>query len=320
MRFAAPWDRALRVSTPFALLVLLAGTGALAFLTGRAGGGATPVAMAAGVLVLAGVGLVGALAPRGFAVEAGVIRVERGIRPVEIPLASVRAIAPAPPGALRGALRLGGAGGIFGYYGRYWTRGLGSFRLYATRREALVLVDTDRERFVLSPEPAVAFVEEVLARAPHATADAGAPVAPRPLGRSAKAGIAAVVLAVPAAVGAVLVATWAYAPVGARVTDGAVVVDRRWAGPDAIPLAEVRGAMLLPPEALRGARRISGVALAGMRYGRFRSDYLGPFQLYAWHAGPAVLLATRKERIVLTPEDPERFVEDVNGAVAARAR
>jgi hypothetical protein len=313
-RFAAPWDRTLRVTTFAVVLLLAAAAVAFAFVAVRA---AVPIEIVAGTAALVAVLLAAtfSLAPRSFAVEGGQVRIERPLRPIAIPVRRIRSAGLLPPGALRGALRLGGSGGLFGYYGRFWSRTLGAFRLYATRREGLVRIDTPDERFVLSPDAPERFLEEVLARAPEARTAGDAPVERRPASRRAKLAFVAAIALVPLAVAGVLGASWGFSPVGARVSADAVVVERRWAGPVEIPLAEIREAEVLPPEALRGARRVAGYSGGGVHYGRFHSDALGGFQLYAWRRGPAVLLETSDGRVVLTPEDPERFVAQVTEAI-----
>lgn len=316
-RFAAPWDRTLRITTAAVVLLLAAAAATFAYVALRAG---VPFEIFLGIAALVALilGAAWALAPRGFAVEAGQVRIERPLRSIAIPIRTIRSAGPLPAGALRGAMRLGGSGGLFGYYGRFWSRTLGAFRLYATRREGLVRLDTPDDRFVLSPDRPERFLEEVLARAPEARSEAGAPLPARPAGRRAWLAIGAAILLVPLAVLGILGASWAFSPVGARVTDAAVVVDRRWARPVEIPIAEIRSAEVLPPVALRGARRVAGFSGGGVHYGRFQSQSLGGFQLYAWRRGPVVLLETSDGRVVLTPEEPERFAAEVAEAVGRR--
>jgi len=316
-RFAATWDRTLRVVTLVVVVLLAAVVGAIAFATARAEG---PAALVAGVAALVTVilGVTWSLAPRAFAVEDGQVRIERPLRPIAIPIRSIRSAGLLPRAALRGALRLGGSGGLFGYYGRSWSRSLGAFRLYATRRDGLVRVDTPDERFVLSPEAPERFLEEVLARAPGARIAGDAPAERFPVGRRTKLSLAAALALIPLGLAAALGASWAWTPVGAHVSPDAVVVERRWAWPAEIPLAEIRGAEVLPPEALRGARRVAGYSGGGIHYGRFHSGALGGFQLYAWQGGPAVLLETSGGRVVLTPDDPGQLVAEVTEAIGAR--
>jgi hypothetical protein len=310
-RYAAPWDRKLRLSTGLFVL-LMAGLGAwIASQLLGADPEALPGPLAAvPVLLGAIVVLAWALSPRGFAVEAGRVRVERRLWPVEIPLAEVRAVEALPDGVLGRSVRVWGAGGAFGYYGRFWSRRLGHYRLYATRCTGLVRLVTARETFVLSPEPAARFVEDLRTHSPSArpaaALDPGAQLAPR----RAWLPPAALGAAVALFIGGVLVASWAWAPRSVSVVGGEVVVERQWAGPERIPLASVREVRLLSGADFRGWRRVAGVAgLGRVSYGRYRSSALGTFQLYSWRRGAHVLLATEGGKVVVTPDDWRAFVE-----------
>jgi hypothetical protein len=182
--------------TTWACLAILLAIAPLPLVAGRLDGApAAGLAVSLVLLVLFGalLGTLWAAAPRGFALGDGWILVERrGRAPLRIRLADVRAVAPIA--RLRAPVRLAGSGGLFGYWGTFWSRELGRFRLYATRRDRLVRVDTARETFVLSPEPPDAFLAELRGRAPHA--GAAPPVARRPFGRAWAAALAAVLLLV----------------------------------------------------------------------------------------------------------------------------
>lgn len=315
MRFAAPWDRTLKVTTTLSVLV---GVGAFLLAYTWLGSGS-------GLLVAAIVVthvLSWAFAPRAYAIEGGRLRIERPLLPVDVPLAAIRAARPLAEEDFRGARRVLGSGGLFGYYGRYWSRRLGSFRLLATRRRWLVLVDSEVDRFVLSPEPPDRFLDAVLSRAPGAAReDPGAPIAPRRTPRRAWLGLGALVALVTLTVaGAAFLLPYAWAPQGVRLEGDAIHVEGRLFSPVVvIPLADVRRVERLPAEASRGFHRVSGASpSSGVRYGVFRSRELGDFRLYAWREGPAVVLDTLRERFVVTPDDPETFVSDVRAALAQR--
>ncbi len=315
MRFRAPWDRTLRIST--AVLACAASVGAIVLLR-LAATTEVPFATAAGVAIALAIGatLVAswAAAPAGYAVEAGRLRIERPLRAIEVPLPSIRAAAALPDGALSGAARIAGSGGLFGYYGRFWSRRLGAFRLYATRRTGLVAVDTDRERFVLSPEPPARFLDVLLSRAPSAArAVPDGALAPRPMPRAVKLGLAALVLLVPLSVGAIVGAVWAFSPVAARVDAGEIRIERRLAPDVVIPVADVRRVEPVSTEDGCRLRRVVGTSIpGGVRYGHFRSRELGDVQLYAWRGDSFVLVDTGERRLVLTPDDPEAFVAAVS--------
>jgi hypothetical protein len=166
-RFAAPWDRQLLTST-IALLAVIALT-AIAGTAGALQANLRGIALA--VALFSSVVAVGAwaLAPRGFAIGDGRLRILRNGWPsLEVPLAEIRSVSLLDADALRGSLKLLGMGGLFGYYGIFKSPVLGSYRLHATRGSGLVLVRTQAHNHVLTPEPAEGFVEALLAAAPKA--------------------------------------------------------------------------------------------------------------------------------------------------------
>jgi hypothetical protein len=319
MRYSAPWDRSLRVSTGALLAVLALAAAVVVTIAAVVGGGPVVVALGGFALaVLAAVAVAGwALAPTGYAIEAGTLRVARRLRPVEVPLAGVTAVCRIAELRAGGAARLGGSAGFFGHYGRFWSRSLGSFRLYATRTHDLVLLDLPGDRLVLSPDPPERFLEEVLLAAPGAARAEDPEALPRrPLPLRAKLELAAAIAAVPILLGAVLAATVAWAPVRADVTRSAVRIERRLAGAVEIPLARVRAVEVLA--APGRFRRVAGFHGPGISYGRFRSEALGDFQLYDWGGGAYVALLTDDGIVVLTPDDPGGFVAAVRAGMAGR--
>jgi hypothetical protein len=166
-RFTAPWDRPLLLSTVFLLAVILftatAGFSTAARVDMR--GIAAAVAVFAGGTAVAA----WALAPRGFEIGGGALRILRnGWLGTAIPLSDVRSAGVIAPDALRGSIRLVGVGGLFGSYGIFRSPVLGPLRLDATRSDGLVLVRTTRRAHVLTPERPGEFVEVLLAAAPCA--------------------------------------------------------------------------------------------------------------------------------------------------------
>jgi hypothetical protein len=318
MRYAAPWDRTLRVSTG-ALLAVLVFACAVVLLIASAVGGAIVTALGAfAIAVLVASGLAAwALAPTGYAIDGGTLRVERRLRPLTVPLAGLTAIGRIADLRAGGAARLGGSAGFFGHYGSFWNRALGAFRLYATRTHDLVLLEFPDDRLVLSPDAPERFLEEARAAAPGAlrVEDVEA-LGRRPLPRRAKIELAVAVAAIPVLVAAVLLATAWYAPVRAEVSGGSVRVERRFARAVEIPLARVHAVEVLGGTG--GFRRVAGFQGPGISYGRFESEALGEFQLYDWGGGAYVLLQTDDGAVVLPPDDPDGFVAAVRGGMAGR--
>jgi hypothetical protein len=108
-----------------------------------------------------------ALAPRGFIVGPGLVTVDRPLMPVKIILRPGTAVSAEGPGLLDGSLRTMGNGGLFGYYGSFWKKGVGNYLLYATRTDRFVMIDNGKKYFLTPDEPEF-FMEEVGRRVPGA--------------------------------------------------------------------------------------------------------------------------------------------------------
>ena len=80
------------------------------------------------------------LAPQRLEIGESQIVVLRRYQSVVISLEEIKSVEQLPANVLRGAIRTGGVGGLFGYYGKYYTRSIGSFSLYATGSENLFLI------------------------------------------------------------------------------------------------------------------------------------------------------------------------------------
>ncbi|HTU01014.1 MAG TPA: PH domain-containing protein [Candidatus Sulfotelmatobacter sp.] len=323
IRFDAPRDRRVQVTSRI-VLGGLAAVAAGVVLLGLALSRGEPELLwpflLCPAIIAVVVGTTYLLAPRGFAILGRELVVERRLHPLRIELSAIRVVGPLPAERIAGAVRLGGSGGLFGYFGWYSNRRLGAFRMYASRRSGLVLVETETEAFVLSPGNPDAFTEALRARAPAARGWAGG-ASTRPhrfpaarLLRSVGLALAAVL----ALVTSLFALIWGLAPVGARVTAEAVRVERRWVPALELPLSGVRDAEVMAPQYARGWWRTNGTAIGQVRYGRFASRELGPFRLFAWRYGPYVLLETNEGRVVLTPDEPERFVAEVRKRLGAR--
>ncbi len=166
IRFTAPWSRGLQVSTAL-LGALITGAAALVAASLRR----EPAWSAlAGSAMIAPLLLGWALAPKGFIIASKELVIDRPLRPVRLPLSEIRTVRRLDAadsrrlGLLGGALRTFGSSGMFGYFGRFRSPALGSFRLYATRGDGFVLLDTEREPVVVTPGDADRFCAEIDAR------------------------------------------------------------------------------------------------------------------------------------------------------------
>lgn len=168
--FRASLDRPTRVLTALASLFLLAlalGLPLLAWaVPGERAVAPRLVALAQAPLVLGLLALCWALSPRGYRLDAhGLTVLRRLARGVHVPWAQLEAVEPLRPEHFTGVSRTFGVGGLFGYYGRFHSRGLGAFRLYATRQRPTVLVRTARGALVLTPDEPERFLARAQAHA-----------------------------------------------------------------------------------------------------------------------------------------------------------
>ena len=79
-------------------------------------------------------------APQRWEIGEGKIVVLRRYKSVVITREEIKSVERLPANAMRGAIRTAGVGGLFGYYGSYYSRSIGSFKLYATSFDNLFLV------------------------------------------------------------------------------------------------------------------------------------------------------------------------------------
>jgi hypothetical protein len=117
---------------------------------------------------------------------------------------------------------------------------------------------------------------------------------------------------------AIAVLAWAIAPKGLEIEGGDLRILRR-AWPAAVfPLAGVEQVAVLPPGALRFAVRTFGVGGLFGYYGWFYRK--GPFRLYATRTDELVEIVVRGARIVVSPDEPRRFVDALLGAAPRAVR
>jgi len=121
------------------------------------------VVLLAGVVVLAW-----AFSPCALEVEGQELRILRRLAPpVRVPLDTVRALGPAP----EFSLRLLGFGGLFGSFGLYRAKGVGTYRRYATRASGAVLLErTKGIPIAVTPDDPAGFARALKGRLPAATA------------------------------------------------------------------------------------------------------------------------------------------------------
>jgi hypothetical protein len=146
--FAASYDRMTKIISAFCLAL----AAALGIMTGS---------VAAAVVLLAAFGIAFLWSPLGYEIGEGALVVRRPTGRVRIPLGDIREVRASHADDFTGCIRLWGSGGLFGYFGLYRTSKLGKSWWYCTSRENMVIVRTETQTLVLSPDDPEAFLTAV---------------------------------------------------------------------------------------------------------------------------------------------------------------
>lgn len=163
--FEAPWSTSLKFLTAIGVTVLAIASGAIAVLLPLPAGVRLLIA-AALLSILPGCGF---FAVRGYVIEPDSLRV---LRPCWTTSISLRHLVDAeaqrlPKGFM---VRLCGNGGLFAFTGWFWSRALGSFRLFGTDLSRTVILRFDRSIVVVTPDRPVEFVQQLAANRSLASA------------------------------------------------------------------------------------------------------------------------------------------------------
>ncbi len=102
-----------------------------------------------------------ALHPQHYMVYENSIQIKRFFKPIEIQFDKIIEIKSLEKNELSGSIRLFGSGGLFGYFGRFSNKKLGTYFLYAGNLENLLLIKTDKKVYVISPLNSNEFIERL---------------------------------------------------------------------------------------------------------------------------------------------------------------
>ena len=136
------WDRRLWVMT-FAFFALWIGVSGWMFYELLVVNNSTETLVSLilfNVIMLPSMLLCEGFAPQRLEVGESQIVILRRYKSITIRRDEIKSVEQLPENALRGAIRTGGVGGLFGYYGNYYTRNIGKFSLYATSFDNLFLI------------------------------------------------------------------------------------------------------------------------------------------------------------------------------------
>ncbi|MGA2143860.1 MAG: PH domain-containing protein [Bryobacteraceae bacterium] len=111
-----------------------------------------------------------------------------------------------------------------------------------------------------------------------------------------------------------LILAYAYSPRGYRVAERAIAV-RRLIGDIRIPLDDVREARIAGADDFAGCIRLWGSGGLFGYYGVFRTSKLGKCTWYVTSRRNSVVVIAGAKTVVLSPDDPERFVAAIRAFV-----
>lgn len=98
--------------------------------------------------------------PKGFRLTSKELKIERLLNTVPIPYAKISNVQMGK--WTWKAVRLGGSGGLYGYFGLFHFFGIGRVWMYATNRHKMVLIETKQgKKYGLTPENPEDFIAEL---------------------------------------------------------------------------------------------------------------------------------------------------------------
>jgi len=311
--FDARYDRLTKIVSALAVALLVA-VPVMALQAGWIG----VVAALGSAAVLA---LSFAFSPRGYEISSGAFRVKRLAGDVVFPLDRLRFVRDATAADFWGSVRLWGSGGLFGYYGWFWSKALGRSRWYVTNRNRTVVIADGDQLILVSPDNRDEFLAAL--RGPEARPPVSSP-------RPASGG-----LAFPAAGGIVLggvalalvAAAMFYAPgrPPLDLTPDSLVIHSWFYGmtvpASSVDVASVRVVELHTEPGWKPVLRTNGFGNSYYRAGNFRTASGQTVKLFTTGAARLVLLPPSSPDgtpVLLDATEPDRFAARVREAWGGR--
>jgi len=100
--------------------------------------------------------------PRYLTVSKGNIRIKKIIGAEKISIKDILSVAHANRGQLKGSVRVGASGGLFGYVGHFKNEYIGRYLMFATKKENLVLIFTTKKTYVVNVEEPSHFIDIII--------------------------------------------------------------------------------------------------------------------------------------------------------------
>lgn len=99
--------------------------------------------------------------PMYYVVKSNEVIIYRLIKSVKIKRNDIISVEIIDKQRTAGTIRTFGVGGLFGYYGKFWNKNLGSMQWYATQRINYILITTSKnKKIILTPDEPVVFADQ----------------------------------------------------------------------------------------------------------------------------------------------------------------
>lgn len=92
-------------------------------------------------------------APQSYSLDSNALTINRPIGKVSIKLSDIKQVRILADNETKGTIRTFGVGGLFGYFGEFYTPGLGHSTFYATQRKNIILIVTNSDKkIIITPD------------------------------------------------------------------------------------------------------------------------------------------------------------------------
>lgn len=159
MRYNASFDRVVKMLTNIIILFALVLLGVQTFAQLHSLGGWISLA-----ILLISIFITWGLHPLYYFVSDRAVIIQRPFGKIRIPLDTIIHTRPLSNAELGITMRRFGSGGLFGYLGNFTSARIGKYQMWATNRESLVVIETEKRKYIVSPDQPVSFTNDINSR------------------------------------------------------------------------------------------------------------------------------------------------------------
>jgi hypothetical protein len=91
-------------------------------------------------------------APQNYSIDKDIFLIHRPISDIIIKLDSIKEIREVNKSELKGIIRTFGVGGLFGNYGKFYCKGLGSITMFGTQNKNFILIKAGNKKIIITPD------------------------------------------------------------------------------------------------------------------------------------------------------------------------